>query len=274
MSGLLPEKPLLFYPSLARRFGSDEALLFFCICERLQGEESLCLTSPQWRQLTDFWPEARQWRAAESLQQQGVLRLNRTLSGDVSLQLLPQSDVSSSVRPASTLPVYEQPPAVAEPLRAHPSVPDASLVQRRGPAPTFGPQAGWRRHKDELERVFEEREETHQRMVAMHLGWQPSEMFHELLPRHGIPADFASQCLDEFILYWLDKDKRESNWDQKFLAWVKRDWVKKQAQDAREQRYEQQGAGQQHEQQIHRQDTREKRKRVTAAIMDIRDTDW
>ena len=107
----------------------------------------------------------------------------------------------------------------------------------------------------------------------MELGWQPSENLYALLPRHNISQQFALSCLDEFVLYWLDKDRKETNWDQKFLGWVKREWVKKQTQDGRQQRINnEQKAGLRHEDP--RRDTREKRKRVTAAVMDIKDTDW
>ncbi len=146
-------------------------------------------------------------------------------------------------------------------------------IQARGPAPTFGGASGWRRHKDELQMLFEQHEERNQQLKPMQLGWRPSETFFALLPRHSITVEYAEGLLDEFVLYWLDKDRKETNWDQKFLAWVKREWVRKQTRDGR-------NSGTDKERQTGfnnentRRDTREKRKQVTAAIMDIRDTDW
>ena len=72
----------------------------------------------------------------------------------------------------------------------------------------------------------------------MHMGWVPSELFYSMLPRHQIPREFVDTCLDEFILYYIDKERKESNWDQKFLAWVKREWVQKQTREAKTQRHE------------------------------------
>ncbi|MCV6589300.1 MAG: DnaT-like ssDNA-binding domain-containing protein [Marinobacterium sp.] len=157
-----------------------------------------------------------------------------------------------------------------------------TLMQQRGPAPTFGGSTGWRRpeaqqaeESDELHQVFHMREEHNQKLHSMFMGWKPSDTFFELLPRHGIPNEYAEECLDEFTLYWLDKDRKESNWDQKFLAWVKREWIRKQTREARQRN---QGSSETtpgvsgHENT--RRDTRENRKRVTAAIMDVRDTDW
>jgi hypothetical protein len=106
----------------------------------------------------------------------------------------------------------------------------------------------------------------------MELGWKPSAAFFDMLSRQSITPAFAEQCLDEFILYYLDKDRKETNWDQKFLAWVKREWVHKQSREASSRANEQQPLGHSHENT--RRDTRENRKRVTASIMDIEDTNW
>lgn len=155
-------------------------------------------------------------------------------------------------------------------------------IPNPGPAPTFGGSIGWARkaqqvnngRSDELQVCFNKQEQRKKQLQGMELNWQPSENFYALLPRHNISPQFAQTCLDEFVLYWLDKDRKETNWDQKFLAWVKREWINKQTRDGRQQRInnEQQSKGFSHENP--RRDTREKRQRVTAAIMDIKDTDW
>lgn len=285
MSDWLPERPLLFYPSLAHRLGSDEALLLYIYTDygRLAGMKAedgsveCILPHSRWLQLASFWSEERLRTATESLERQGCLQASLSQNGSVRLRLLPQagqmvrSEAPAESRTATPevqqLPVYDAPPP--RPARRE------TMMQRKGPAPTFGGSIGWRRHKDELQAIFEQAEERNQQLQPMYLGWEPSDLFHALLPRHSIPAEFAAGCLDEFVLYWLDKDRKESNWDQKFLAWVKREWVKKQTREAREQRYEQErqsvtGGNDENT----RRDSREKRKRITAAIMDIKDTDW
>lgn len=174
------------------------------------------------------------------------------------------------------LPIVDAPP----PYPRRP-LPSRNNMRDRGPAPAFGGSIGWKRQKDELEQLFDRHEERNQQLHMMHLGWKPSDMFFSILPRHQIPREFVETCLDEFILYYIDKERKESNWDQKFLAWVKREWVQKQTRDAREQRNQQQRNQQQRptsgsgiNDENTRRDTKEKRKRVTAAIMDIKDTDW
>jgi len=182
----------------------------------------------------------------------------------------------------SELPVCDTPPPAVQPMRrvARRRIDPANLMQQRGPAPTFGGATGWHRQgeesgsSDELHQRFEMHEERNQKLHAMFIGWKPSDTFYELLPRHSIPNEYAEECLDEFTLYWLDKDRKESNWDQKFLAWVKREWIRKQTREARQRNQDssETTTGVSHENT--RRDTRENRKRVTAAIMDIKDTDW
>ncbi|WP_261841941.1 DnaT-like ssDNA-binding domain-containing protein [Aliamphritea ceti] len=174
------------------------------------------------------------------------------------------------------LPVMEQPPSRDDlrQLRQHQEV----QPQNRGPAPTFGGSIGWSKSRPQpgagnlFASQLDELEQKNKKLHSIYLGWRPSQILFDTLPRHSIPADFAEQLIDEFVLYWLDKDRKETNWDQKFLAWVKREWVQKQTREAREQRYKQgesTGGVQQGQ-----PDARQKRQRVTAAIMDIKDTDW
>jgi len=287
MSDWLPETPLLFYPSLAHRLGSDEALLLYIYTDygRLAGMKAndgcveCILPHSRWLKLAGFWSEERLRTATESLERQGCLQANLNQSGTVRLRLLPQQSAAAATPapapepaapvqpPVQQLPVYDAPPP--RPARRE------TMMQRKGPAPTFGGSIGWRRHKDELQAIFEQAEERNQQLQSMYLGWEPSDMFHAMLPRHSIPAEFAVGCLDEFVLYWLDKDRKESNWDQKFLAWVKREWVKKQTRDAREQRYEQerQSVGTGGSDENTRRDSRENRKRTSRLIMDFTNTD-
>ncbi len=319
-----PEQPILFYPSLARRIGSDEALLLALYHDRARiagraESAELLLSRAQWLKIAEFWDEARLRRVTDSLVRQGCIEASCD-SNLVRLQLLSEpaaaptavpeaasadedtaatpvtfaavaSDVASDTPAAhqetaamaretdqlSRLAVRDAPPRplTRQALRPQ-SVPQT--MQARGPAPTFGGASGWRRHKDELQVLFEQHEERNQQLKPMQLGWRPSETFFALLARNNITQEYAEGLLDEFVLYWLDKDRKETNWDQKFLAWVKREWVRKQTRDAGARTSRDAGTDQERQTGLKhedtRRDTREKRKQVTAAIMDIRDTDW
>lgn len=300
----IPEQPLLIYPSLAEKFGLEEALLLGIYHQlsqrmglRLRSGTEIKLDTQSWRQLVPFWSQDQIAMVTNSLVSQGAIdaSVSKTLVKIVLLQEQGQStlDVSEptvvaepEIEMVSRLQVVDQPPlsideppplGMAQPPQ-QPVPPPAQEPQwqqspaQRTPAPAFGGSTGWRRHKSELQVIFEQHEERNQHLHTMFLGWQPTANFFELLPRHGISEEFARSCIDEFVLYWVNRDRRESNWDQKFLAWVKRDWVQKQTRDAREQRVAQQEKSFNNENS--RRDTREKRKRVTQAIMDIKDTDW
>jgi hypothetical protein len=283
----IPEQPLLVYPSLARQYGLEEALLLglYHQCaariglREARGYLELKLDNRSWQGLVTFWDQDRLAAITSSLVTQGALEASFSATG---IRIVLLAEESASTAPAvnaapaashhetvSRLTVRDQPPPrpVSAPVRPQPAA-----VAARTPAPSFGGSTGWRRHKSELQVLFEQHEERNQKLHSIYLGWQPSATFFELLARQGIPDAFAREYIDEFVLYWLDKDHRETNWDQKFLAWVKREWVKKANRDGREQRQAQQQTGFNHENT--RRDTRENRKRVTQAIMDIKDTDW
>ncbi len=348
----LPEKPVLFYPSLARQIGTDEAILYAIYVDRLEargeldshGNLSLCLDRGDWLRLADFWNETRLANITRSLVSHGYIQAT---SGDarITLTLLPQlsdsvceelpiveplaentpaasaSDTPDIAQPIIPEPVpevirEEEPPVLYQPADAeyipqpaddpyYASAPAAPVTvqklpvmeqpptrddlrqlrqhqevqpQNRGPAPTFGGSIGWSKSRPQpgagnlFATQLDELEQKNKKLHSIFLGWRPSQILFDTLPRHSIPAEFAEQLIDEFVLYWLDKDRKETNWDQKFLAWVKREWVQKQTREAREQRYKQDdstGGVQQA-----RPDARQKRQRVTAAIMDIKDTDW
>lgn len=318
----IPEQPMLIYPSLAERFGLEEALLLGIYHQLSQrtglrlrsGQREIKLDAHSWRQLVPFWSQDQLAMVTNSLVEQGAIdaSLSKTLvkvvliqddqtvaSSTAVSQEVPEQAAESEVEVVSRLSVMDQPPQLVDapplgmatpPVQPNPpEAPPASAppvqaqtpvrrqqprqaVQSRTPAPAFGGSTGWRRHKSELQVIFEQHEERNHHLHAMFLGWQPSSNFFELLPRQGISEEFARELIDEFVLYWVNKDRRETSWDQKFLGWVKREWVKKQTRDGREQRQAQQQTGFNHENS--RRDTRENRKRVTQAIMDIKDTDW
>ncbi|WP_417224629.1 DnaT-like ssDNA-binding domain-containing protein [Amphritea sp.] len=302
MSFRFPEKPVLFYPSLARTAGSDEAILLAIYHDYIQlhglpdkdGVPSAVLSRSEWLSLAAFWDEAKLAMVTSSLVSQGYVQASFGHGRAIKLALVTDSD--QPTEPMATghfsapseapepvivqeLPVVEQPPERNEISRRV----QQAQPRRLGPAPTFGGSIGWSKSRqvtpsrqttpeNDFASRLNEIEEKNQKLHAMFLGWKPSRTLLDMLPRHSIPEPFAEQLLDEFILYWLDKDRKESNWDQKFLAWVKREWINKQTRDARKQRADEANKGVNHENT--RPDNREKRKRVTAAIMDIKDTDW
>ncbi|MGB0466745.1 MAG: DnaT-like ssDNA-binding domain-containing protein [Pontibacterium sp.] len=289
---------MLIYPSLAEHYGLEGALLLGIYHQlarhiglrNAQGFPELKLDKANWSHLVPFWDQDKLASVTHHLVSLGAIEAAMNSTGIRVLLLAsvdaPAADpqpvrVEAPVPPAqdrqpepvSRLAVMNQPPSQSDAPPLGVAQKPVASVRPRTPAPGFGGSTGWRKHKSELQVLFEQHEERNQNLHAMFLKWQPSAAFFEMLPRHGISEEFARDCVDEFVLYWLDKDRRETSWDQKFLGWVKRDWVKKQSRDGRDQRQiSQKQTGFNHEDP--RRDSRENRKRVTRAIMDIKDTDW
>jgi len=153
----------------------------------------------------------------------------------------------------------QQLPVVNEPV---------AMPKAAGPAPSFGRRSAWRQ-PSELDDIFEAAEQRRKQLREMDLNWRPSQTFFELLGRTRIDANFAEQCIDEFIAYYVERGKAESNWDQRFLSWVKRAWP---AEESKRAGGSEQQTGARYE--TSRQDTRTARKRVTQAVMDVKNTDW
>lgn len=332
-----PEIPLLIYPSLAKRFGVEESILYY-ICEQLlasvatdfQGSENakISVSKDKWLKLTNFWDEERLAQVVASLIGQGVVNIEylqdeivieaRSAASEplvdkkaeivqsISSGLLPEKKQTNSVNstvpeilrvkgrdaqvqgysapaiePIHVLPVYDVPPTPASrPLPMRRSNDEfkqtfqlntGELLKGVGHAPSFG---GFRKRSnasDPFEKFLDDKEQQNKKLYSMTMDWEPSKLLFNTLKRSNIPHDVAISCLDEFRLYYCDRNNKERSWDQKFLAWVKKTWVKKQSADNRAQNVPSQ-AGFKHENS--QRDSREKRKRITAAIMDIHDTNW
>ncbi len=337
MSYTFPERPILFYPSLAQRFGTDEAIALAVYQEfavhhgasTAEGGRYFILRRSEWPALADFWAFERLERATRSLEAQGVLRCETNSNGSLTISLnervtaasadatgavdraesaaepgAPAAEsVSREVHAAAPRRAVDPAPAesrpdesdgvpprlsVRRPSLRRPSSEAAQLaaslapkardvpsnpLAARGPAPTFGGSTGWSRQPDALEELFAQREARNRQLHEMYPDWQPGEITYQMLQQHQIPREFASQRIDEFIAYWLERDRREVSWDHLFLKLVKREWVREQERAARAARSQQEGlTGSAHENP--KATSRENRKRLSAAILNLKDTDW
>ena len=55
--------------------------------------------------------------------------------------------------------------------------------------------------------------------------WIPTEATYALLEKSGIERSFAEGCLDEFRLYWTERQEQRPGWEATFLNNVKRQWA-------------------------------------------------
>ncbi|OMH33954.1 DnaT-like ssDNA-binding domain-containing protein [Motiliproteus sp. MSK22-1] len=95
MSALFPEQPILFYPSLAKLYGTEEAVLLAIYHEfaRHHGAEdsdgSLCFLARrrEWQQLVSFWDEDRLAEITNSLVSQGVIEAEFNTNGSIRITI-------------------------------------------------------------------------------------------------------------------------------------------------------------------------------------------
>ena len=60
----------------------------------------------------------------------------------------------------------------------------------------------------------------------MSKNWAPSEDCIKVLEVTNIPVDFIESKLPEFRLYWIDAGEISTNWNNKFINFVKNSWEK------------------------------------------------
>ena len=62
--------------------------------------------------------------------------------------------------------------------------------------------------------------------ATMHQNWLPSEDAVSILEHAGISLSFIEDAVPEFVLYWRERGVANSEWNSKFIAHVRRQWVK------------------------------------------------
>lgn len=308
MSKLFPESPVLFYPSLAHRFGAEQAILLAVYyqyaahhgADNVQGNAQFVLRRREWLALTSFFDEERLAQLTSSLVDQGVLDAQFQANGSIRVIVL-EPDTEAAVATAEQSPAPRPSQQAAEvvgsriepcaqlgdlqpsQVSTHPSAlqgaesvvsqdPAASNLMGRGPAPSFGGSTGWAKPKDDLELLFERQELHHQQLKEITPNWQPQQDTLQLLAKKSITQEFSLACADQFVAYYMGQGQRKKSWEQPFMKWVMREWVDAQKKQYREQATKgQQGFSGERDQTRTRQD---KRERITSSVMDINNIDW
>lgn len=303
MSKLFPEQPILFYPSLACRFGTEEAILlsvyyqFACHHGVLNthGQAQFILRRREWQALSPFFDEDKLALLTNSLVDQGVLEAQFQANGSIRVTVLEvDADAAVAVSAPSAEPMRKPqeaaliqseyysdarcPSREADSSRSSASISEPTSVHAgpsmmiRGPAPSFGGSTGWAKPKDDLELLFERQEQHHQQLKEITPNWQPQPDTLQLLAKKSITDEFSLACADQFVAYYMGQGQRKKSWEQPFMKWVMREWVGAQKKQYREQATkDQQGYSGERDQTRARQD---KRERITSSVMDINNTDW
>ena len=251
MQLLAPTLPIA--PYLAQRYGLEQALMLAVVTElvgawsgqvvveeqRLYGR-ALCFTRQHQGQLLS------------QLSAIGLLQVAPAGNGMVRIEL--QLELTQDLEPETE----------TEPLKAldESEVIDNPVASERPSMAGFG---GWRRDAgdgDELSRLFAAKEAQHQHLCHMDIEWKPSvNIVKVLAQQHQISEAFVLGIKDEFVVYYMDKGRRETpgGWDQKFLKWVKKEQTQQQTNSSNEEA---------------RYAAKQRRRNITANVLDINNTDW
>ena len=264
MQLLAPTLPIA--PYLAQRYGLEQAFMLAVVTElvgawsgqvvveeqRLYGR-ALCFTRQHQGQLLS------------QLSAIGVLQVAPAGNGMVRIEL--QLELTQNLEPEIE----------TEPFKAldESHAIDNPVASERPSMAGFG---GWRRDAgdgDELSRLFAAKEAQHQHLCHMDIEWKPSvNIVKVLAQQHQISEAFVLGIKDEFVVYYMDKGRRETpgGWDQKFLKWVKKEQIQQQTAQARAQRQTQQQTNPSNEEA--RYAAKQRRRNITAKVLDINNTDW
>ncbi|MCB1842339.1 MAG: hypothetical protein KDI09_05195 [Halioglobus sp.] len=194
-SSLIPERQLLFSPTLAATIGLEEAILLQQLQlvfdhqkpQQRKGYAWYCVERDFLLRTLPFWHIEDLHRVSRSLADKGVLLL-------------------------------DSPPLLsAEQL--------VFAVNMPAQAPTRGSGAAEHTAPSEVP--------TRRSAGLLPVHWTPSEDLLQLLAlNHNIPRQFALDLLEDFIFYWRERGETSHAWENKFRQHVTAHWRRRQQHDA------------------------------------------
>jgi hypothetical protein len=203
MSSLIPERPLVISPSLATTIGLEEAILLQVLNDVSAFVSSRVHNGYSWLSIEndELYKLLPFWQAND---------INRICQNLVDKGII-IIDKSTLNRPGCfCFAMNEQAKIQAETYTPRP----APTAQPTPKAATRGAN-------------------------LLPSSWQPEEDLLQLLQmNHNIPRDFCLQQLEDFVLYWRDRQQVSHSWPSKFRQHVLKEWRFKQSQQVVTERHE------------------------------------
>ena len=204
-NSLIPEAPLLVYPSLAATIGLEEAVFLSMLTHKARSMNGTLRNGFTWfelgaQQVLDalpFWRISDIQRICTNLREQGIILLaSAPFSQGHPLKFaFNERAAAAHQTPATAAPQAPyQSPAPAKAVLEHPN-PHAHPLHA-GAATKKTLAAGWSPDKDTL---------TH-------------------LAQLCVPSEFALQQVPEFVNYWRERGDTAHAWGSKFIKHVIRKW--------------------------------------------------
>ena len=255
-SNLLPERPILVYPSLASTIGLEEATLLSSLdelCLQLQPEERngytwYRATTQQLAAAMPFWDAHDIQRVSTNLREKGLIFIGSaavTSSHELKFAFNERRQINRSRQTVSNTsppaglntiaPNWRPDNETLERLAQH-AIPSAFAHEQ---VPEF---VNYWRERREAKRAwgsvfmkhvlhkwheFKARANEKPEPKLMEKVWRPSEDALDVLTQHaGISAEFVEDAIPEFVLYWRERGVKSDNWNRKFRDHVHRQWIK------------------------------------------------
>jgi len=264
--------PLPFLPELADRYGLPEAVMLAVLTELVGAwQGSVTVDEQRLYNRAGGLNRQQQGEILAKLSALDLVSITPATVGMLSINLqleLPPATVGAqgSSGKQAFVSHAKQISQTSQDVPYTPVMPSTSVVAK--PKSTRG-------RDDELSRIFAEKEAQQAMQGVMFAQWRPSANILRMLTQNmQVSEAFAMGLRDEFVVYYMDKERRESpgGWDQKFLKWVKKEHVQQQTARARAQQQNQpRNYAQNEEARYH---AREQRQQLTDAVLDLGNTDW
>ena len=255
---LIPEKSIIFSPTLAATLGLEEAILLQILQECVSHSEQVAGSGFAWTsipgqkllKLSPFWNEQDIRRLTASLHEKGLLlvgggafQTNQEFRFAFNENSAASSSSRVSNRSAQTAPKANSAKTIGSSWQ--PSEDCLRQLAQLGVTNEFALQqipqfvAYWRernipRHSweakyiKEVWRQWQQAEaDSHRKnkQLPMASNWHPSQDALNILSKQGsINSNFIEDAIPEFILYWRGTGEASSTWDSKFVQHVRRQW--------------------------------------------------
>ena len=255
---LLPEKSIVFSPTLAATLGLEEAILLQVLQECISHSEQTTSSGFAWTvvsgqklvEICPFWNEQDIRRLSASLHEKGLLLIGGgAFSANQDFRFAfnePSTEANKSKEP-NTKSLNVTKAHSAKPIGSswQPSEDCLRQLAQLGVTNQFAyqqvpqfvtywrdrniPQHSWEaKFIKEVWRQWQQAEAASHRknkQLPMSGDWYPSQDALDILCKQGaINSNFIEDAIPEFILYWRGTGQVSSTWDSTFVQHVRRQW--------------------------------------------------
>lgn len=218
MTPLVPERSLLFSPALAATIGLEEAILLHLLHDLAT---SAARADAPWHEvehsvlarLLPFWDQRDIQRIVKNIADKGVLAIE--------VQTITATRLRFSFLSASSPAPAAAPKTYAQPV---PTAPQQTARYRTEAA--RAPDYNREPIRESIRETTRDIQTgTTRGATRLPADWRPSEDLLQLLGlNHGISRQFALDQLEDFLLYWRERNEVDHAWSSRFRQHVLRQW--------------------------------------------------